>query len=86
MKTIRDYTHNDTCIIWMEDYLKEHNKSSIEELTIVELTMMIESEKDAIEQESIYIGFDDYDAEGNIADMERYIEVLEEMIADKEVM
>ena len=84
MKTIRDYTHNDFCIVWMENYLEERGKKSIDELTVEELKVMIESEKDAIEQESIWLGDDDYYAEGNIHSMERYIEVLNEIIADKE--
>ena len=83
MKTIRDYTQNDTHIIWFEDYLlKENGKSSLEELTAKEIQAAIDSEKDAIEQESIWTGFSDYDAEGNIRDMEDYIEVLEEILAD----
>ena len=85
MKTIRDYTRNDTHIIWFEDrLLADNNKTSLEELTAEEIKAAIESEKDAIGQESIWTGFDDYDAVGNIKNMESYIEVLTAILEDKE--
>ena len=85
MKTIRDYTSNDTHIIWFEDHLlADNNKTSLDELTTEEIKAAIESEKDAIGQESIWTGFDDYDAEGNIRDIESYIVVLTKILEDKE--
>jgi len=83
MKTISDYTDNEVHETWFEDIFLQDLGKTFEEVTIEDLNREIQSTMDGIEQESIYIGVTPY-ARHNIADMEDYIDVLKEIIADKE--
>lgn len=83
MKTIWDYTHNEVHETWFEDIFLADLGKTLDEVTIEDLNEEIQRTIDGIEQESIYIGITPY-ARHNIADMEDYIDVLKEIIADKE--
>lgn len=83
MKTISDYTDNEVHETWFEEIFLEDLGKTFDEVTIEDLKAEIKRTEDGIAQESIYIGITSY-ARHNIADMEDYIDVLKEIISDKE--
>ena len=83
MKTIEDYAYSEVHETWFKEIFLEKLNKTFEEVTVEDLKTEIENTKEAIKQESIYIGVTSY-ARHNIADMEDYIDMLNEIIADKE--
>ena len=78
-----DAETEETITIWLDNLLEATDKSNIEELTAEEIRAEIEEIKGTIENESIVIGISEF-AEKNIAQYEAYLEVLEEMLKNKE--
>ena len=69
---------NETIKIWLDALLESHGKMFVYELTVDEIREEIEENKGSIENFKIW---DDKHA---IIDCEEYIEVLEEMLKNKE--
>lgn len=69
---------NETILIWLDQLLEDKNKMFVEELTIEEIKAEIEENKGSIENFKIW---GDRHA---IIDCEEYIEVLEEMLRERE--
>jgi hypothetical protein len=69
---------NETVKIWLDALLESTNKMYIEELTVEEIKAEIEESKGSIDNFEL---FGDIHA---IVDCEEYIEVLEEMLNNKE--
>ena len=69
---------NETAKIWLDSLLDSTNKMSVEELTVEEIKAEIEEAKGSIKDFNI---LGDKHA---IIDCEEYIEVLEEMLNNKE--
>ena len=69
---------NETVKIWLDALLESTNKMHIEELTTEEIKAEIEETKGSIENFSIW------GDKHSILDCEEYIEVLEEMLNNKE--
>ena len=71
---------NETVKIWLDKLLEDKNKMYVEELTVEEIKAEIEENKGSI---------DNFELLGDrhaIIDCEEYIEVLEEMLNNKEVL
>ena len=69
---------NETILIWLDQLLEDKNKMFVEELTVEEIKAEIEENKGSIENFKIW---GDRHA---IIDCEEYIEVLEEMLRERE--
>ena len=70
--------NNETIKIWLDALLEDKNKMSIEELTVEEIKAEIEENKGSIEN------FKMWGDRHAIIDCEEYIEVLEEILNNKE--
>ena len=70
---------------WIGELLERLDKDSLDEVTIEELRDEIEEMRGTISNESILIGVSEF-AEENIEHFEAYIEYLEELIEEKEVI
>jgi hypothetical protein len=95
MKTIRDYTDNETHIAWFEELFLNDLEKTLDEITVEELKTEIRrtvtaTDKTPIDEEYIYSNPDIYDmpsyiyGKHNYADIEEYIDVLQVIITDKE--
>jgi hypothetical protein len=69
---------NETIKIWLDALLESTNKMHIEELTVEEIKAEIEESKGSI------VNFELLGDRHAIVDCEEYIEVLEDMLNDKE--
>lgn len=70
--------NNETVNIWLDDLLEATSKATLEELTAEEIRAEIEEVKGTIENEKIWGN------KHNIMDLEDYLEVLNEMLTNKE--
>lgn len=70
--------NNETVKIWLDRLLEDTNKMLLEELTVEEIKAEIEENKGSIENFEL---FGDRHA---IIDCEEYLEVLEELLKNKE--
>ena len=70
---------------WIEQLLETTGKADTTELTAEEIRAEIEEIKGTIRNEEIVLGISEF-AEKNIEQFEAYLEVLEEMLNNKEVM
>ena len=68
---------------WLDQLLEFTGKSSLDELTAEEISVEIDDIKGTISNESIVLGISEF-AEKNIEQYEAYLEVLEEMLKNKE--
>ena len=68
---------------WLKQLLEATGKSNVDELTTEEIRVEIDGIKGTISNESILIGVSEF-AEKNIEQHEAYLEVLEEMLNNKE--
>ena len=68
---------------WLEQLLVSFGKSNVDELTAEEISIEIDDIKGTISNESIVLGISEF-AEKNIEHYEAYLEVLEEMLKNKE--
>jgi hypothetical protein len=68
---------------WLEQLLDSFGKSNVDELTAEEISIEIDDIKGTISNESIVLGISEF-AEKNIEQYEAYLEVLEEMLKNKE--
>jgi hypothetical protein len=68
---------------WIEQLLETTGKSNVDELTAEEIHAEIEDIKGTISNELIVLGISEF-AEKNIEQYEAYLEVLEEMLNNKE--
>lgn len=73
----------ETINIWLDNLLETTGKSGIEELTADEIRAEIEEMKGTIRNEEALLGVYEF-AEGNIKQMVKYLERLEEMLNNKE--
>ena len=69
--------------IWLDNLLESTGKSNIEELTSEEIRAEIEEMRGTIRNEEALLGVYEF-AEGNIKQMVKYLERLEEMLNNKE--
>lgn len=69
----------ETIEIWLDNLLESTGKSNIYELTAEEIQVEIEEVKGTIRNEEALLGVYEF-AEGNIKQMVKYIERLEEML------
>ena len=76
---------DEMCRSWIGELLERLDKDSIEDLTIKDLRDEIEEMHGTIENESILIGVSGY-AKENIKQFKAYIEYLEALIEEKEVI
>lgn len=76
---------DEMCSSWIGELLERLDKDSIEDLTIEDLRDEIEEMHGTIENESILIGVSEF-AEENIKQFKAYIEYLEALIEEKEVL
>ena len=70
---------------WMEQLLESIGKSNVDDLTAEEIRAEIDGVKGTIRNEEIVLGISEF-AEKNIEQYEAYLEVLEEMLNNKEEM
>ena len=68
---------------WIDQLLEATGKPNVDELTIEEIHTEIDDIKGTISNEEIVIGISEF-AEKNIAQYKAYLEVLEEMLNNKE--
>lgn len=68
---------------WFEQLLESTGKSNVNELTAEEILIEIDGVRGTIQNEEILLGVSEF-AEKNIEQHEAYIEVLEEMLNNKE--
>ena len=68
---------------WIEQLLEATGKSNVDELTVEEIRVEIDDIEGTIQNEEIVLGISEF-AEKNIAHYKAYLEVLEEMLNDKE--
>lgn len=73
----------ETITIWLDNLLESTGKSNIEELTAEEIRAEIEEMKGTIRNEECLLGVYEF-AEGNLKQMFKYLERLEEMLKNKE--
>ena len=73
----------ETINIWLDMLLEATGKTNTDELTAEEISAEIEEVQGTIENEEILLGVSEF-AEGNIADLKAYLEVLNEMLKNKE--
>ena len=69
--------------IWLDQLLESTGKSNVDELTAEEIRAEIDDIKGTIRNEEIVLGISEF-AEENIKQFEVYLEVLEEMLNNKE--
>ena len=80
---IDDECIEETINIWLDNLLEATGKSNIEELTADEIRAEIEEMRGTIRNEEALLGVWEY-AEGNLEQMFKYLERLEEMLKNKE--
>lgn len=68
---------------WIEQLLKSTGKSNVDELTAEEIRTEIDDIEGTISNEEIVLGISEF-AEDNIAQYKAYLEVLNEMLNNKE--
>lgn len=73
----------ETIDIWIEQLLESTGKSNVDELTAEEIRTEIDDIKGTIQNEEIVLGISEF-AEENIKQFEEYLEVLEELLKNKE--
>lgn len=73
----------ETINIWLDNLLEATGKSNLEELTAEEIRAEIEEIKGTIRNEEALLGVWEY-AEGNLEQMFKYLERLDEMLKHKE--
>lgn len=74
---------NETVQIWLDDLLESTGKETIAELTAEEISAEIESVQGTISNERLWAHANSIHEE-NIIVLLEYLEVLNEMLADKE--
>ena len=74
---------NETIQIWLDDLLESTGKTTIEELTTDEIRAEIESVEGTISNERLWAHVNSIH-EVNIIGLLEYLDVLNEMLADKE--
>ena len=80
---LEDDLIEETIAIWLDNLLEFTGKSNIEELTSEEIRAEIEEMHGTIRNEEALLGVYEF-AEGNIKQMVKYLERLEEMLNNKE--
>ena len=73
----------ETITIWLDNLLEFTGKSDIEELTAEEIRAEIEEMRGTIRNEECLLGVYEF-AEGNLKQMFKYLERLEEMLKNRE--
>lgn len=73
----------ETIDIWLDMLLEATGKTNTDELSAEEIRAEIEEVRGTIRNEEALLGVYEF-AEGNIKQMVKYIEVLEEMLKNKE--
>lgn len=68
---------------WLEQLLETTGKSSVDELIVEEIRIEIDDIKGTIQNEEIVLGISEF-AEKNIAQYKAYLEVLEDMLNNRE--
>jgi hypothetical protein len=76
--------NNETVQIWLDDLLETTGKATLEELTAEEIRAEIEEVQGTISNERLWAHADSIHEE-NIIVLLEYLDVLNEMLADKEV-
>lgn len=74
---------NETVKIWLDDFLETTGKATLKELTAEEIRAEIEEVEGTISNERLWAHADSIHEE-NIIVLLEYLEVLNEMLADKE--
>lgn len=83
MKTISQYTNNETIAIWIEDLLEENEKTRIKDLTARELEREIKEVKGTIKNERLWSLADDDDLHlENLTILEEYLKVLNQILTE----
>lgn len=73
----------ETISIWLDNLLEATGKSNVEELTAEEIRAEIQEMKGTIRNEECLLGVYEF-AEGNLKQMFKYLNRLEEMLNNKE--
>ena len=83
MKTISQYTNNETIAVWIEDLLEENEKTRIKDLTARELEREIKEVKGTIKNERLWSLADDGDLHlENLTILEEYLKVLNQILTE----
>ena len=83
MKTISQYTNNETIAIWIEGLLEENDKTRIKDLTARELEREIKEVKGTIKNERLWSLADDDGLHlENLTILEEYLKVLNQILTE----